>query len=77
MKCPKNYQYNQKKETEQNLVKIVIVLTKKSAVSKVRSSNLLEEIRKLMVGLIIMDEFILTSKETSPKRRIFVKCKSL
>ena len=76
MKCPKNYQYNQKKETEQNLVKIVIVLTKKSAVSKGRSSNLLEEIRKWMVGLI-MDEFILTSKETSPKRRIFVKCKSL
>ena len=76
MKCPNNYQYNQKKETEQNLVKIVIVLTKKSAVSKGRSSNLLEEIRKLMVGLI-MDEFILTSKETSPKRRIFVKCKSL
>ena len=65
-----------KKETEKNLVKIVTVLTKKSAVSKDRSSNLLEEIRKLMVGLI-MDEFILTSKETSLKRRIFVKCKSL
>ena len=49
-----------KKETEKNLVKIVIVLTKKSAVSKGGSANLLKEIRKLMVGLK-MDEFILTS----------------
>ena len=46
-----------KKETERNLVKIVIVLTKKSAVSKGGSANLLKEIRKLTVGLK-MDEFI-------------------
>ena len=46
-----------KKETEKNLVKIVIVLTKKSAVSKGGSANLLKEIRKLTVGLK-MDEFI-------------------
>lgn len=65
-----------KKETEKNLVKIVIVLTKKSAVSKSGSANFLKEIRKLTVGLK-MDEFILTSKEALSKRRIFVKCKSL
>ena len=46
-----------KKETERNLVKIVIVLTKKSAVSKGGSANHLKEIRKLTVGLK-MDEFI-------------------
>ena len=46
-----------KKETERNIVKIVIVLTKKSAVSKGGSANLLKEIRKLTVGLK-MDEFI-------------------
>ena len=62
MKCPKNYQYNQKKETEQNLVKRVITLTEEAAVSKGGSSNLLEEVTKLMGGLII-DEFILTSME--------------
>ena len=51
-------------------------MTKKLAVSKGGSANLLKEIRKLTVGLK-MDEFILTSKEASSKRRIFVKCKSL
>ena len=37
-------------------------MTEESAVSKGGSSNLLEEVTKLMVGLII-DEFILTSME--------------
>ena len=72
MKYPKNCP----KETEQNLVKVLTVFTRKSAVLKDSSSNLLEEIGKLMYGLII-NEFILISKEASPKKGTFVKCKSL
>ena len=54
-------------KTDQNLVKILTVFTKKAAVSKGASSNHLVEVGKLMLGLII-DDFILTSKEASQKR---------
>ena len=71
------YQYKGKKDTEQNLVKnIVIVLKMNLKVKNSDSSNLLESISKLMVTLR-MNELILTSKEALPIRRICFKRKSL